>query len=252
MITPIVAALALQNNQEGRWVSSSVTPTVLAQKIDQSLATLKRTTVKYQYDFNGKIGRGFAICEGTIVAPGVFKVQVPRVNSSNAREAINYEDWVSDGRRYGMAVEPANVVPRPISKRPGAPKNPLAIWAVDFSKVIFSGLGQPTRPMSKWVVAAAKAGFKSDLLSRSIHYEGRLRTWYRLVLTKGNTNYELLVDGSRYLPVAVTNKVGDQITTWTKVDWNLKPGKSLDPSKVNFKKKGATLPLSPSPRRSKG
>lgn len=220
--------------------------------MDKSLASLKKATVKYQYDFDGAIGHGFAICEGTIVAPGVFKVQVPRVNPNNQRDAINYEDWVSDGKRYGMAVEPANVVPGPISKRPGAPKNPAGMWAVDFSKVIFAGLGQPTQPITKFVRAAAKAGFKSELLSRSIHFEGRLRTWYRLVLTKGNANYELLVDGAGYLPVAVTNKVGAQTTTWSKVDWNLKPGKSLDPSKVNFKKKGATLPLSPTPPRSKG
>ena len=252
MITPIVAALAFQNNQEGRWVSSSVTPTLLAQRMDQSLASLKKATVTYQYDFDGGIGHGFAICVGTIVAPGVFKVQVPRVNPKNQRDAINYEDWVSDGKRFGIGVEPADVVPRPISKRPGAPKDPLGMWPVDFSKVIFSGLGQPTQPMAKFVKSAAKAGFKSDLLSRSIHFEGRLRTWYRLVLTKGKAKYELLVDGSRYLPVTVTNIVGTQSTTWSKVDWNLKPGKSLDPSKVNFKKKGATLPLSPAPHRSKG
>ncbi len=220
--------------------------------MDRSLATLSKTVVKYRYDFDGQIGHGYAVCEGTILAPGKFKVQVPNIDPIHERSPINYEDWISDGKRFGSAVEPANVIPRPISKRPGAPANPLGMWPLDFSKVIFSGLGQPTQPLTKFVTAAAKAGYKSDLMSRSIHFEGKLRTWYRLVLTKGNANYEILIDAARYLPVAVTNKVGKLTTSWTLVQWNLGPGKQLDPSKVSFKKRGATLPLSPAPHRSKG
>lgn len=251
MITTIVAALALTHFQEGRWVSTTVTPTQLAQRVDNALAKLSKVVVNYRYDFDGQIGHAFGSFSGTIVAPGVFNVEVPVVDPIHERNAINTETWIADGKRFGKSMSMPKITPVPISKRPGAPANPLASWSVDFSRVIFSGLGQPTAPISKVVTAAARAGYKSDIKSRTIHFEGRKRTWYMLVLSRGKARYEILVDAVGYLPVSIKNQTGSMKASWGMVDWNLKPGKALDPKLASFPKISAQAPSS-KPRRSKG
>jgi hypothetical protein len=160
VIIPFVASLALLAPQEGRWVPTSVTPAVLAQRVDRRLATLSKATLSYQYDFEkSTVGRAFVICTGTIVSPGVFWLQVPKLDLTNAKEPMQRERWISDGKRFGMAAEPNEPKPGPIAKRPGVPSKPTQIWFSNFSRVIFSGLGQPVQPFAKLLGDAKRQGY---------------------------------------------------------------------------------------------
>ena len=253
MITPIVASLALLGLQEGRWQPTPVTADLLARRTDDRLATLSKATLSYQYNYDkASVGHAYAVCEGTIVKPGVFWLQVPRMEPTNQRDPMNRERWISDGKHFGMSTEPKFPVPGPLVKRPGVPSKPASIWFTDFSRVIFSGLGQATHPFQKFLADARKLGFKPNVAVRELTFRGQKIISYRLNLVKGAVNYQIVIDGRGWLPVSVLNTIGKDTTRWSAVNWNLRPGKLLDVNRVKFIKQGATTTFSPKPPRSKG
>ncbi|RYG24237.1 hypothetical protein EON82_11375 [bacterium] len=248
MITSFVASLALLGLQEGRWLPTSVTPDLLVRRVDDRLATLSKATLTYQYNYDKKsVGSAYAVCEGTIVKPGVFWLQVPQMVPTRERDPMNRERWISDGKHFGMSTEPKFPTPGPLAKRPGVPAKPASIWFTDFSRVIFSGLGQKTNPMQKFLKDALGQGFKPNVLVRSLTFRGEKIISYQLNLAKGPIKYQVVIDGRGWLPVSVLNTIGKDATRWTAVKWNLRPGKSLNPAKVKFIKQGATTAFSPKP-----
>lgn len=255
MITPLLVGLVLLDVQtkDGQWGKSDLTPTALAKKADDKLANLSKAMVTYTFayvknDRTPNRETGFATCEATIISPNKYWLQVPNLDRSR-RESLNFETWISDGKRFGRGVQPDVPVPGPLSARPAPPAKPGAAWFTDCSRVIFSGLGRPTRPFQSLLTDLGRQGFKATTNFRTYTMKGRRHPTYRLVALKGNVRYETIFDGYGWVPISVMNTIGTQNNSrWADVKWQLKPGKNLDPSVVRFKKAGAVRELVPARR----
>ena len=239
-----------------QWQATTLTPAAVAKRVDDKLASLGKATLLYQYNHvraepHPNWGTAQAACYGIIAGPGRFWLQVPHVDFAR-RDPINRELWISDGKRFSSVIEPNDPAPRPIAQRPKGPAQPAAVWFIDFSRVILSGLGRPTKPLQGFVADARRMGFKVVSQARSYAYRGRKRDDYRIVATKGAIRYEIVVDGWGNVPVSVTNTIGKKDRSgWAAVRWDLKP-KTLDVGSINFRRRGATTGFGSAPPRPTG
>lgn len=249
MITPFVALLAvLPPSVEGQWGTSPLTPLALAAKADDRLATLRNAKLTYHYTYYKEaVGFAFADCEANIVAPNVFWLQVPNVNPKR-NNVIEHETWIADGRRFGSAVNPDQPRPKPLALRPKGTPKPVNAWFTDFSRIILSGLGQPTHPFTGLVQDATRSGYRVGTEVRKLTLKGQRYTSYRLVLSKGKTRYETVIDGDRFLPVSVTNTVGDvDNSRWSGRLWSF-PRKPISRSIATFRAPAKTTVSLRAPR----
>ena len=132
-------------------------------------------------------------------------------------------------KRFGSATEKASGGasvrknparhPSPVVRR--RPSSPTQAWFSDFSRVILSGVGRPSSPLTKLVKDARSSRYKVSSDVRTLDYQGRKVTSYRIVLVRGSSRYEVVVDGRRFLPVSVTNTIGPTDNTrWSAVRWS--------------------------------
>lgn len=261
MIPTIAASLAVlapqTKTKTTSWVATPLTPAAVAKRVDDTLATMGKATVRYQYIYDRPYehpegGHAQAACIGHIVGPGKFWIQVPNMDFRR-RDPINYEIWIADGKRFSSVVDPADPNPRPIAQRPLGPKSPASVWFTDFSRVILSGLGRPTHPLEGFVADARRQGFNVVAQARAFPYKSGVQRDFRIVVFKKAIRYEIIIDARGNMPYSVTNTIGtDQKTLWRDVEWNFRPGKALNAAAVSFRKKAAAPALSPEPRRSSG
>ena len=236
MLTPFVALLAvLPPSSQGEWVATALTPIALADKTDARLANLRNANLTYHFSFYKEaLGYAFADCEAKIVSPTVFWLQIPNVDARR-KNTIEFETWISDGKRFGKSLNPEKPRPAPLSSRPGVPPKPASIWFSDFSRVILSGLGQTTHPFASLVKDAKVQGYKTTSEVRRMTVGGKAYISYRLVLTKGKARYETVIDGRQFLPVSVTNTIGDvDNSRWSGKLWSF-PNKPIDASVARFR-----------------
>lgn len=226
-----------------------MTPVALARKVDGQLATLSKATLSYTFEFSREeIGRGMAACLGHIVSPKKFFVQVARIDPKS-REAIVRERWIADGNRFGAADEQVSPPqPKPFAQRPAPPAHPLSVWYTDFGRVILSGLGRPTHPFETFLKEAASNGYKITARARTFTYKGQKRSSYQLVVYKGVVRYETVIDGRGFVPVSVMNTIGPKtFSRWFNVEWNLRPGKTLNVQACRFVTPGPMRRFVPRP-----
>ncbi len=238
------------------WHASPLSPVAVAKRVDNQLATMKRATLLYQYSHvraapHPNWGAAQAACYGMVAGPGKFWIEVPHLDfRPSVKAPIEKEVWIADGKRFSGVIAPGDPAPKPIAQRPPGPARPAAVWFIDFSRVILSGLGRATHPLEGFVADARRMGFKVVSHERSYLYKGVRRPNYRIVALKGNIRYEIVIDGWGNVPTSINNSIGTtDHSGWAAVRWDLKP-KALDVAAINFQKKGATLGLSPAPRRS--
>jgi len=244
VITTLVAGLALAAPSfQSDWTPARFTPEVLAKRVDDRLATLKKATLKYHFIYQkATFGHGESVCDCTFVDPNRFWIMVPKLDPAKESEGIENETWVADGKNFGKAVLPKDAVPGPMANRPKVPAKALSAWFTNFSKVILAGVGRPTKPLQSLVADARRQGFRTVAETRSFPYQGRTFVSHRLTLSKGPARYEIVVDPRGDVPVTITNTIGKDFSRWVQVDWNLRPkGKEYDPNNARFLK-GAPAP----------
>ena len=236
MITTLAASLALllPTAQSAQWGPTTLKASVLADRVDARLARVSNTTLKYHYDLQtSTLGYAFKNCESLIFGPGRFRLQMPRVVPGTFKVMFD-ETWIGDGKRYGVSVDEKKPAVRPLATRPTASTTPLSLWFRDFSRVILSGIGQPTHAFANLVADAKRQKFTTVVETRAVPFRGRILVANRIVLSRGFTRYEVVIDGKQSLPVNVINSNAQGTSGWADVDWNFRPGKALDPKLVEL------------------
>ena len=234
MISTLAALLVVApSTPEGQWGPAKLSAPMLAQRVDNALATLAGVTVHFVYVYNTSLAWATKDCDGTIVSPKKFRLELP-IFDLKRKAIVDYETWVADGDRFGsVASSHFPKAQMPTARRPIGPAHPASVWFADCTRVMFSGIGQPTRPLERFVADAKAQGYGLAVQERHLRFRGREGTWYRLVASKGSARYETVFDATGYLPVNVINTSGPKDSVhWYEVQWR-KP-KTVDASVAKF------------------
>lgn len=215
---------------------SKLPAATIVRKVDQRLATLGPATLTFHYTFfRPKIGGGQFEGNATILSPKVYRLQMPQVDPTRPNVIAGLV-WLSDGKHFGQGTISQPPKPASLSSRPRPNPKPLNDWFNNFSLSILSSVGLQANTFTKLLSQAKAAKYSIVTQQRTLRFQGHTILSYRIVMAKNGLRYETVFDGHGFVPVTVTNTLGQQDTTrWSAVRWSLRP-KSIDRSVLAFRK----------------
>lgn len=215
--------------EPGVWNKDAMKASELAKKMSDSMSKLSRTVVESKYDVKTPEGVGTYNLLAQLGEPGHYKIQM-----LTSEKIPNTGQIVSNGvRKFRMSMggkgqlKPANV---PFEDAKLNPKE----TAVDFSKrasrMIYAGITDGSHPWAQLFSAVGdpKSGYETTVERRVTEYRGQNVASYRVVAKRkpeiakslGVSQIEIVIDGTRWLPVTiraynVDAKGGEWRTDWT-------------------------------------
>ncbi|MFN3730146.1 MAG: hypothetical protein ACK4XJ_10575 [Fimbriimonadaceae bacterium] len=192
------------------WKTSGLSAAELGKRLDQAVAELADSEVRGVLtlrDFGGQSGQAALRQE-------LHRDAIYRMEFVDMRKGFDKYIVVSDGKRQARAVNgdwgAPVAAPKPNSKK-AEPAAIVRAWEREFPRLVFEARHSGSGSLAALGEGLDKGldGFTRVVEERTITYNNIPKKFYRIIASKKgksaneSTVYEIVVDGSRFLPVTL-------------------------------------------------
>lgn len=180
--------------------------------------------LRYQFQCNTPIGKGFLLEECLFATPKKFHVQYPLL--SEGKFPVQKISLVSDGKLLGIKSEATGrVTVKPLPARWPLPSNLVKSWFYGGVGYLFTAVGSATNPLTALVKAANKpgSGYEVYVETRTVTLFKKPTKYDHIIITrtpaqtrkKGRLSYEIAINDYFMLPTSMSNTIHSGPKTYT-------------------------------------